>query len=79
MLILREGSVLEDGGGVELGIRYFWTLFAFHGDGHENTKMTSNTNPLAPNRSLCAPRGCIDAQGECRRLERSMSYRSLPF
>ena len=29
MLILREGSVLEDGGGVELGIRYFWTLLLF--------------------------------------------------
>ena len=37
--------------------------FAFHGDGHENTKMTSNTNPLALNRSLCKPSGCIDAQG----------------
>ena len=79
MLMLREGSVLEDGGGVELGILYFLGSFAFHGDGHENTKMTSNTNPLAPNRSLCDPSGCIDAQGEWRRVERRMSCRSLPF
>ena len=79
MLILREGLVFEDGGGVEFGDSLLLDSFAFQGDGHENTKMRSNTNPLAPNRSLCEPCGCIDAQGECRRLERSMSYHSLPF
>ena len=62
-----------------VGDSLFLDAFAFHGDGHENTKMTSNTNPLALNRSLCKPSGCIDAQGECGRVERSMSYRSLPF
>ena len=42
--------------------------FSFHSDGHEDAKLGSNTDPLAPNRLLNDPSGSIDAQGECERV-----------
>ena len=64
MLTLREGTVIGAGGGVAV----VSDVFSFHSDGHEDAKLGSNTDPLAPNRLLNDPSGSIDAQGEWERV-----------
>ena len=43
-------------------------VFAFHGDGHEDTKIESNTDPSAPDRLLYDPSESSAGQGELNRL-----------
>ena len=52
---------------------------AYHGDGDEDTKMRSNTDPLAPTRPLYNPSESTARQGALKRLLISIGYRSLQF
>ena len=67
-IALRNSDWGWRGRGVVVGDSLVSDVFSFHSDGHEDAKLGSNTDPLAPNRLLSDPSGSIDAQGECERV-----------